>query len=398
MIFNMAGGSPVKAEVVVEGFNDHGTLEPLSVLMGELCAVPLGNGDVLIAGYGPTIATVEGYTANGEKKQFADLSVGRYRLAGAMRGDGCALLGGGQGPSGYTSAVDCYTPDGTRIALPNLYSSRYQLEAATLGDGRVLFAGGYNGSYLGAVECYALDGTRTYPFGGGMSVGRDSFTGETLGDGRVLFGGGLSSGSNEKAEVDCFAPDGTRTAFPALSVARMDLVSAALGDGRVVFYAGLRTPNVECYSPDGTKVMFESAPSTPYYLRNPAGATLSDGRVVFAGGYAGNNTVTDEVVAYGSDGIRQTMPNLSAPRHTMAGATLGDGRTIFGGGMPLGGGNSNVVDYYSSGKKNIKIPAGNAYRFQEHSGEQPATSQDRQIAINAPNRGYFRMVPMDIEI
>jgi hypothetical protein len=289
-----------------------GTMTPAR--QGSAAAPLLGGGRVLLAGrVDGSAASATAVTFNAFSGQFqlvGSMGTPREDAAAASLGDGSALVVGGNNFAALESAeiFDPVTNSFSSAGVGSMGSYRSSPVAAPLPGGRVLVAGGYGGPvggpntnlYLKTAEMFD-PATKTFSSTGvgQMSVGRFGAAAATLADGRVLVVGGYD-GVSYLTSAEIFNP-ATNTFSSAgigpMTTPREGAIAAPLTDGEVLVAGG--------YYNDGTGHSLSSAEifdpatnsfssggigsmATPRY--DAAGARLSDGRVLVAGG---SNGVSD---------------------------------------------------------------------------------------------------------
>lgn len=365
----------------------------LAVARDFLAAATDGNGQVLFGGGNGSTYT-ERFDTAGNRTLLSPVSVMRSELAAASDGAGNVLFGGGR-DANYSAkgAVDKYSRNGTRTTLTDLSQARVGPAVGADGNGNVLFGGGGGGSGSSAqikvVDKYTPAGVRsTLAL---LESGRLRLAGAADGNGNVLFAGGEFLNSDLMpvyvATVDKYDKNGVHTTLSSLSIARSMLAGAMDGSGNVIFAGGMANNEyrdvVDRYDKNGTRTTLTVLSQKRRY---PTAVADGDGYVLVGGG--DRNSYYDTVDKYSPNGTRTTGIALSSARSHIAGAADSDGNVLFGGGMSSAGASSTVDRYYKA--KTITVPAYCAYRFKEHTAEQPISTASRNITIQAPNSGYFR--------
>jgi Kelch motif/Galactose oxidase, central domain len=210
------------AEVFDPGAGTWRPAGPMNVARADHVAVPLRDGEVLVAGgltpvppgsQDPrrTTSSAELYDpASGRWRLTGPLELGRSDPVAAVLPDGRVLMAGGSAPYGrwvgYLSAAEVYDPaSGSWRAAASMPGVRSDLTLSVLGDGRAIAIGGLDAPDhpLSTTEIYDPRGNR-WTSGPQMPIDRSDHTATVLRDGRILATGGL------------FAPSGRATASAGL--------------------------------------------------------------------------------------------------------------------------------------------------------------------------------------
>lgn len=289
--------------------------------------ITLQDGRVLIAGgrggpKGEALASAEifdpvatTFTATG------NLSEPHYEPSAALLDDGRVLIAGGYAGRDPLATADLYDPaTGQFTPTGNLNIARIQSTGVTrLADGRILIVGGWGAKLpLASAEIYD-PATGQFSLAGEMPEGRALHALVTLADGRVLVvGGSGEAGSNGFPVYNPTAllyDPATATFTPTGDLAhpRDQAAAALLPDGRVLVAGGSRlegnpgsvtVPMAEIYDPASGTFSDAGEMLVPSYDPHPA--TLADGSILIAGGWAfAGDTVGD-------------MPSASAERFVPA--------------------------------------------------------------------------------
>jgi hypothetical protein len=209
-----------------------------------------------------------------------------------------------QGPDGPPPAPEWKTVPGAgpAVASPT---------ATLLNDGRVLVVGGYvYKSPTSTVPVYQKaawlydPSQNAFVSAGEMSVERCYHTASLLPDGRVLVVGGYD-GSNEHGTTEIFDPTkpaaSAWSAGPSLTDARSSHSAVTLSDGRVVIAGGAAWPNFlsgfEIYKPSTNSFQLPAAGMIKG-RRSMGTALLSNGKVLLAGGDDGSSAFADVMETY----------------------------------------------------------------------------------------------------
>jgi hypothetical protein len=306
-------------------------------------ATPLPGGRVLIVG-GCVVDHCDG-TAGADSELFdpatgrftpgAPLSVPRAGHTATALTDGRVLVVGGFSGERLPplASAEVYDPVTGRFAPTGAVSVRRAEHTATrLRDGRVLIAGGANGTtILAGAEIYD-PATGRFSAAAALPGPRSMHGATLLADGQVLIAGGQSARGTLLDTAATYDP-ATNSWREAgrLDTPKYKLALAWLPDGGALVVGGqtaddpqARLARTERFDPrSGT---FRPGPqmSEPRYKISDAVITLTDGRVVIAGGYG--------VDTY-ADGALRALGTVPGPeRQFPAAAALPDGRVLITGG------------------------------------------------------------------
>ena len=290
--------------------------------------ITLQDGRVLVAGGrgGPeaiALDSAEVYDpASGQFSATGNLSEPHYEPSAALLDDGRVLIAGGYAGRDPLATADLYDPaTGQFSATGSLNVARIQSTGVTrLADGRILIVGGsgVDGDPLASAEIYD-PASGQFSLAGEMPEGRVAHALVTLADGRVLVvGGSGEAGSNGFPTYNPTAllydpASATFTPTGDLAHPRDMAAAARLPDGRVLVAGGARlqgkpgsvtVPIAEIYDPASGTFSDAGEMLVPSYDPHPA--TLADGSILLAGGWAfAGDTVGD-------------MPSASAERFVPA--------------------------------------------------------------------------------
>jgi hypothetical protein len=251
-----------------------------------------------------------------------------------------AALGAGAGSFGPTGSMG---------------TARYAAAAAPLPDGRVLVAGGFyddaaGDHYLASAELFdpATGGFSSTGLGA-MSAPRRGAVAAPLPDGRVLVAGGSYDDGTEHslASAEVFDPvTGAFTPASDMTVPRVRAAAATLSDGRVLVAGGndgsIRLQSAEVFNP-ATGAFTPVGDMVAARAREGA-ARLPDGRVLLAGGTDGVPLSSAEVFdpatnTFSSAGIGA----MGTARRAPAASPLPDGRVLVAGGSNDEGGGEHYL-------------------------------------------------------
>lgn len=259
-------------------------------------ATVLGNGKVLVAGGSDatnTFTTAEVYDPATDQWSATGVMTGsppnRDRHTATLLSPTKVMVVGGLNGMGVNNTSSIYNAStNTWSAGPNMSKYRYGHTATTLNDGRVLVVGGYGaGTYHKSAEIYNPV-TNSWSSVANMTFARYGHSATLLDDGRVLIVGGTSGtylASVGSSEI--YNPTtGTWSTGPQLNTARYAHLATKLVDKCVLVVGGVDTsqnvPGAERYCPN--KVGFEAIAGNAAKRVEPTMVTLSDNRVLVAGG------------------------------------------------------------------------------------------------------------------
>lgn len=215
-------------------------------------AIAASDGRVLLVGgcvaasceSGPASATVDAFDPRtGTFAPAGTLTARRVSSAAVPLANGEILIAGGWVGSAVSSSVEIFDPrTGKSREVGQLAEPRADIAAVRLADGRVLLAGGYgNGRPKAAIELFDPR-TSTLIVAGQLAVPRASAGAVQLKDGRVLIVGGGADGPGRvvpTGAAEIFDPATGRTARTAdLAHARYKHAVVAVPDGSILVLGG----------------------------------------------------------------------------------------------------------------------------------------------------------------
>jgi len=226
---------------------------------------------------------------------------------------------------------------GTFSAAGNIAVARQEQTATLLPDGRVLIAGGMTANTpLSSTEIYDPAANAFRP-AVSMTIARRMHTATLLPDDRILIVGGYGS-TSALASAELYDPiSGSFTATGSLQIARGGQAAILLRTGKVLIVGGYGWNSGSAYPDVAPAELYDPASGT----FTPAGAyvgrdgcdfcapsvLLSDGTVLFP--------VQRPAQLY--DPASDTFSAAGMMRDELSGAvTLSDGRVLFAGGEPIG--------------------------------------------------------------
>lgn len=381
-------------------------------------ATVLGNGKVLVAGGSDsmnTFATAEVYDPATDQWSAAGQMTGspanRDRHTATLLSNGKVMVVGGLNGMGVNNTSSFYDPNTNAwTAGPNISRYRYGHTATTLNDGRVLVVGGYGGGvYHNSAEIYTPV-TNSWSNTSNMIVARYGATATLLADGRVLVVGGTpgtyldSVGSSE-----IYNPaTGTWSSGPSLSTARYAHLATKLSNGCVLVVGGVDTsqnvPAAERWCPAWSS--FQAIAGNAAKRVEATMATLSDNRVVVAGGRDGAGVVLSNIDIYDPvTNTWQTTDALKVARSRHAAVRLNGDRLLFMGGTgttnaPLS--NVEILRLSIDGDLGSAVPTSQTgdtcsgkNDFAPPSSCASVQNQDRTYLWTAPLPGHYKFTTVD---
>lgn len=222
---------------------------------------------------------------------------GRQGHSATLLEDGRVLVVGGRQPEGSgIGAAELYDPASeTWAPAGQLTVARHGHTATAVAGGRVLVAGGKAAAYdvprpLDSVEVFDPATTRWSP-APPLLQGRTGHSATRLASGMVLFAGGENQ-DGSLASSELYDPvTGISRGADALESARAGHTATALGDGSVLIVGGSRQGGLLVASAERFRPPTAATPTGTWTSagrlasgRSGHTATLTDGRVVVAGG------------------------------------------------------------------------------------------------------------------
>ena len=263
----------------------------------------LADGRVLVVGGSnnqtPRIAGCEIYDpAKGAWTSTADLPVGRDLHQATLLTDGRVLITGGYDQNDAIDRADVYDPaTGAWTVAPPMATPRVFHSAVRLTDGNVLVTGGAstyapNADFLGSAELFDPI-ANTWSATANLPTRRQHHAGELLPDGKVLIAGGRELQAGIVATAYVYDPvAGMWHAVAPLSAPREEHLMVRLPGRGVLVASGLAYPEpltaVEIFAAD-TLTWIRVNTAMPHCQSSVT--TLSDGKILFAGGQDGKGQV-----------------------------------------------------------------------------------------------------------
>ncbi|MBI5536470.1 MAG: hypothetical protein HY898_27355 [Deltaproteobacteria bacterium] len=287
--------------------------------------------------------------AHGKWTAKAGFSTGRDHLALTATRDGTVFaVGGSAGYAGkQLSSVEVLRPGADWLVGPELRTARSWAMATTTPDGDVLVFGGLSDlNYLSSVERLAR-GANAWMKLGEMPYREEVIDVLSMRDGRVLVLSRPTKNNVVQAHATMLDPArGTwsRTA----SIDKFDLARARAFEGAantVLVLGALHT--VSPPHADGSRVgcdplraldvakgTWKTSSEEFPLCGGIAAATLGDGRVLVAGGYATTGGESSRAFVVDSDGRVKEVASMRIARYGAAAVALGRGRVLVVGASP----------------------------------------------------------------
>jgi Galactose oxidase, central domain len=317
---------------------------------------------VLIAGgmAGGVLANAETFDPGaGTFGAIVAMTTARRMHTATLLPDGRVLIVGGYGPGDALASAELFDPTaGTFSETGSLATARGGHTAILLPTGRVLVIGGYGWrEYPNLAPAELYDPATGIFRAAGEYVGRGGCDfcppAVLLHDGTVLFAGQHPAQLYDST-TDAFTPNGVMSFEPS--------AAATLTNGRVLFAGGEslgRVANAELYHPS-TRTFTPTRPmASPrvWHTLTP----LPDGLVLAAGGEtdscAGNScffagSIATAEVFEPSAGAFSSTGSMLVAREGHTATVLGDGRVLMTGGVSYGGigifhGSLNSAELYT---------------------------------------------------
>ncbi|WP_203781546.1 Kelch repeat-containing protein [Paractinoplanes rishiriensis] len=315
----------------------------MAVARASHTATPLRDGRVLVVG-GCVVDHCDG-TAGADSELY-DPATGRFapgpplavpragHTATALAGGGVLVVGGFSGERlPPLASAEVYDPATGRFADAGAVSARRAEHTATrLQDGRVLIAGGADGTnVLAGAEIYDPASGR-FTAAAALPGPRSLHGAALLADGRVLVAGGQSARGTLLDTAAIYDPASDSWAEAGrLDAPKYKLALAGLPDGGALVVGGqtaderqARLTRTERFDPRTGAFRAGPVMSEPRYKISDAVVTLTDGRVVIAGGSG--------VDTYAGGALRRLTTVPGPERQFPAAAALPDGRVLITGG------------------------------------------------------------------
>ena len=253
--------------------------------------------------------------------------------------DGKVLIAGGSGWGWSFSSAELYDPStGSFTATGDMTTGRAWHTAILLPDGKVLIAGGFCGGVgpctnrgpLASAELYD-PATGTFSATGNMATANGNLPAILLNDGKVLIDDVGYAGSPDVAELyDPATGTFSRTGDPLVKLAPQ--TATLLPDGRVLLVSCCMAEQL--YDPaSGTFSLTDKTKRIHY--DGFAAAALTDGTVLFAGGYSdiGDSYSSGAELYDPSSGSFRPTGNMTTGRQSHTATLLPDGTVLIAGGQ-----------------------------------------------------------------
>jgi hypothetical protein len=291
---------------------------PRPIAPGPEALVSLADGNAALLGMGsprpggevnPTMFAFLYDASANTWRDASPLPSPRKGFAAAVLGDGTLFILGGCQSFKTTARVDRYDESRdvwkTVVELPD---SRERPAAAVLRDGRVLVAGGVgpsafrNGGRSATTFVYDPN-ANTWRTTGPLAEPRRDHAIVTLHDGRVACLGGWAGPKHELDSIEVFDPANARWTLGGVLLAkRKGPAAGVLADGRVLITGGSADTQeaVNVYLSteiwDPASGLSEEGPPMEHARVHHDLVTLSDGRLLVAGGVIGERGAAAELL------------------------------------------------------------------------------------------------------
>jgi hypothetical protein len=307
-------------------------------------ATLLPNGEVLITGgfnaAGLTLATAELFDP--ESRTFAStgtMNVPRLSHTATLLPGGKVLIAGGLNGDWLNSA-ELYDPATGSFSLTGQMSTpRSDHVAVMLTNGKVLLVAGVGAGYtfLATTELYDPS-TGNFTPSGSLSIPRESHTATLLANGKVLVAGGHQgrhSAITVYSSAELYDPvSGSFSQTGSMTIRRHKHDATRLADGKILISGGSDErddrgtyTSSEIYDPITGSFMTSASMNAPRYKHEGTSVLLQNGKVLLIGG-ASITEIFDP--ATNRCGVVET--SLSATRLFAATTPLSDGNVLFTGG------------------------------------------------------------------
>lgn len=260
-----------------------------------------------------------------------NMSIGRNRDAAILLPNGKVLVAGGAN-GGAISSAELYDPESnTWSSAASMLTPRYSHTATLLRNGKVLVVGGMNGSALSTAELYDSK-SNTWSPGGTLGNARWWHTATLLPSGKVLVVGGTVMGTGS---AELYDPDSNSWSFVGtMSTSRFAHVATLLPDGRVLVAGGIDASDLssaELYDPDTG--LWSNAASMPMTLGSLTAELLPNGEVLVSGGaYSGGGYSHFPYAYYPASNTWKVAGSTSILRNFAPSTMLSNGKVLFPGG------------------------------------------------------------------
>lgn len=254
---------------------------------------------------------------------------------------------GGVGVDGNALAsVEFFQPSAGFAAAPPMNAARSAHTCSTLQDGRILVAGGTDGQGLPVATAEIYDpAAQSWSFAGQLNDPRWGHTATLMDDGRVLIAGGQDFyGPKDTIEIFDPAAGGFLPGDDRLSTPRMNHAAVLLPDGLVAILGGsngaasissvdLFLPGISGFFADTVIAAAPMQAARASFTAN----TLSDGTILIAGGFDGQQDLDSAEVYDLHKGSSYAPGQLNTARHGHLAILLpGNGNVVLVGGRGAG--------------------------------------------------------------
>ena len=261
---------------------------------------------------------------------------GRILITGGCTLPGCEGFEEGRRSELFDPRQDGFLPG------PTMATPRANGTATLLADGRVLVAGGYPGegqAPTAHAELFDPEANRFEPIDD-MAHGRAGHTATLLPDGRVILCGGVGADGEPLDSTEIFDPSSnTFSPGPRLSEPRAAHVAVRLGD-RLILIGGERDSRALSTTDVLTDMEWTPGPTLRVPRVKHAAVALPDGRILVVGGAInteGRHRLSSTELIDLASGRVDDGPRLSEGMYKLDGAvtSLSDGRVVIAGGTHL---------------------------------------------------------------
>jgi hypothetical protein len=281
------------------------------------------------------------------------LNTDRYQHSATLLNNGPVLFAGGlscssPGTCTYLNSAELYDPISGSVTATGGLSVARSAPAVLLGNGKVLVAGGYSCDVSG--NCASLSSTEIYDsnsgaFGsaGNMTIDRSGHTMTLLATGKVLIAGGQSCTSastcNALTTAELFDPvAGTFTPTGSLGSARYNASAATLSNGKVLIAGGFNgvsyPANAELYDLASGTFSVAGALHTPRANATATWLELSADTILIAGGSTCvSQACPTASTEYYQGGNIYNLGNMAKARQNETATLLTNGQLFIAGGL-----------------------------------------------------------------
>ena len=321
----------------------------------------LTNGLVIVAGgnngLGPCANTEIYDPQTGLWTNTGDMASPRFYQTSTLLPNGTVLVAGGYNTRGFAAinATEIFVPNGSNWTTNSpMLTARAEHTATLLRNGKVLTVGGKNSNgALSSAEIYDPATGKWTPTGG-LNTARYAHTAILLPDGKVLVAGGYNNGIGILWTSELYdVATGTWSDAGGMAFPRMGHTMTLRADGGVLVAGGFNFNNsaypVQTESFDSTYTwMWWGSGSLNTPRRYHSANLLLDGRVLLAGGDAGNSPVSEELFDPATSTWSVTA-SLTYGRDSHVATLLPNGKVL------VAGGGAAVAELFDPGTNDTSI-------------------------------------------